>query len=317
MGKRHRWGTAVVAGLVITALVGACADDSGSGAGGSADVDAAGQTMEFGEQNQVAHSGSGTTTGGAGVGAPAARAAYDAMADEGGSAVAGSLVETPAIGPRVIKTADMSLEVERGSFQDSVRNAIAVAGEYGGFVLSTSIDDSGGRTGSVTIRVPAGDFEAALADLEELGSVERQTVSGRDVSQEFIDLEARVRNFEAQEVVLLRLMGQATTVVDTIRVQHELQSIQLEIERLKGRLRFLRNQAAMSTISIGLFEAGAPPAGAPKLGMLARAWDRAVAVALSVVAAVIVGTGALVPVALLLALAYLVLRAFRPRMSNP
>ncbi len=99
-------------------------------------------------------------------------------------------------------------------------------------------------------------------------------------------------------------------------MQHELQSIQLEIERLKGRLRFLRNQAAMSTISVGLFEAGAPPSGAPKLGMLGRAWERAMSVALGVVSAVIVGTGAIVPVALLLALAYLVLRALRPRMSS-
>ncbi|HEV3472870.1 MAG TPA: DUF4349 domain-containing protein, partial [Actinomycetota bacterium] len=65
-----------------------------------------------------------------------------------------------------MKTADMTIEVERGAFQDSVRDAIAIAGEYGGFVVSTSIDDARRRSGSVTIRVPAGDFEEALADLE-------------------------------------------------------------------------------------------------------------------------------------------------------
>ncbi|MDQ3962873.1 MAG: DUF4349 domain-containing protein [Actinomycetota bacterium] len=312
MRNIRRSAGSLLAGLVITALVGACAED-GSGA---ADVDAGSGGDAFETKARVAELDP----------APAARAAYgqttgggavqDASAGGGGSAVAQALQETPEIGPSVIKTADMSLEVERGAFQDSVRDAIAVAGTYGGFVLSTSVDDERRKSGSVTIRVPAEDFEAALADLEELGSVETQTVTGRDVSQEFIDLEARIRNYEAQEVVLLRLMDRATTVVDTIRVQRELQSIQLEIERLKGRLRFLRNQAAMSTISVGLFEAGAPPSGPPKLGMLGRAWERAMSVALGVVSAVIVGTGAIVPVALLLALAYLVLRALRPRMSS-
>lgn len=314
MARRHRWGSALLAGLVVAALVGACAQED-SGDGGSADVafDA--------EEGQVAGLDQRTSdefTSGRSAAEPAAQAAYGGSATGGGrgSAVAQALDQTPEIGPSVIKTADMALEVERGNFQDSVRDAIAIAGRYGGFVLSTSIDDERGRSGSVTIRVPADSFEDALGDLENLGSVENQTVTGRDVSQEFIDLEARIRNFEAQEVVLLRLMGQATTVVDTIRVQHELQSVQLEIERLKGRLRFLRDQAAMSTISIGLFEAGAPPSGAPKLGILGRAWERAMAAALAVVAAVIVGTGAIVPVALLLTLAYLVVRALRPRMSS-
>ena len=307
MDGKRRWGITVLAGLTIAALIGACAQGDGSasgsdGDGGSALRDNFAADQDAAEVNAVA---------------PAAQAAYGGSAGGGGTtgAVARELDETPAIGPSVIKTADMSLEVERGEFQDSLQDAIATAGRFGGFVLSTSIDDGRGRSGYVTLRVPAESFEDALAELEGLGKVEGQSIVGRDVSQQFIDLDARIRNFEAQEVVLLRLMGEANTVADSIRVQHELQSIQLEIERLKGRLRFLRDQAEMSTISMRLFEAGLPP-GTPKIGVLGRAWDRAMAVALAVVSAVIVGTGALVPVAVLLALAYLVVRAVRLRTAS-
>jgi hypothetical protein len=103
-------------------------------------------------------------------------------------------------------------------------------------------------------------------------------------------------------------------VSDSIRVQRELGGVQLDIERLTGRLRYLEDQAEMSTISISFLEVGAAP-GKPKLGVLQRAWERALNLSLAVVSAVIVGTGFVVPVGLLLALAYLLLRAFRPRLS--
>ena len=91
--------------------------------------------------------------------------------------------------------------------------------------------------------------------------------------------------------------------------------MQLEIERLTGRLRYLNDQADMSTISVSFFESGAAP-GKPTLGVLQRAWERAVDVSLAVVSAVIVGTGFVVPIGLLLAVAYLVLRALRPRLGS-
>lgn len=305
----HRPSAIAVMLLVVAGLIGACADDSGDDASEAAQVAAEPPPAGRGAD---AHANEARL---AGVSDTDQQMAFG-QTSTGGGGVGRDLQQTPAIGPSVIKTADMSVEVERGDFQDSLQDAIAVAGRYGGFVLTTSVDDAKRRSGSITLRIPAERFEDAMTELEALGTVEEQTVTGRDVSQEFIDLNARIRNLAAQETVLLRLMGESQTVTDTIRVQHELQSVQLEIERLKGRLRFLRDQADMSTISISLFEAGVSPADERPAGMLAKAWEQAVDVALSVVAAVIVGTGALVPVAILFALAFLVVRALRPKLSS-
>jgi hypothetical protein len=114
--------------------------------------------------------------------------------------------------------------------------------------------------------------------------------------------------------VLLRLMDKANTVTDTIRVQGELQGVQLEIERLTGQLRYLEDQTSLGTLTVSLAEAGAAtprPAGA-----LQRAWEQALENSLGVVAAVIVGAGVVIPIAFLVLIALLIIRQLRPRFTS-
>jgi hypothetical protein len=218
------------------------------------------------------------------------------------------------IGPNVIKTADLRVEVRRDTLRDAVGEVTAIAGRHGGFVLSTEVAGAEARSGSMVIRVPAERFEVALGDIRGLGSrVLGETVSGQDVSQEFIDLEARLRNWRAQEAVLLRLMDRARTVTDTIRVQRELQQVQLEIETIRGRLRYLEDQTTMSTISVGLREAGPAPG---RQGTLGRAWERAAQTFLAIVSAAIIAAGALLPFAILLLAGLVVFRLVRPRLGT-
>jgi hypothetical protein len=219
----------------------------------------------------------------------------------------------PPVGPAVIKTADVTVEVDEGDLQDAVRRIVAVARAHGGFVLSTSVEDEGARSGTIVVRIPSDAFEDALADAEEVGDVTREQVAGEDVSQEFVDLDARLRNFEAQESVLLDLMAKSESVADTLRVQRELQSVQLEIERLRGRLRFLRDQTDLSTITITLREGQTTVAAT---GLIARAWQRAVDTFNAIVAAVVVGLSVALPIGLLLALLLLVARFIRPRLPS-
>lgn len=256
-------------------------------------------------------------SGGAG-GAPAP---LDGVAVEGYGAVEegeraadevlGPIGVLPVVGPSIIKTADLGVEVPRGGFREALRDATALAGRYGGFVLSTSVEGKDARRGALTIRVPSESFEQALSELQGLGEVRRQSVTGEDVSQEFVDLEARLRNLEGQEDVLLRLYDRAGTVADTIKIQREVAGVQLQIEEIQGRLRYLRDRASMSTISVSLVEAGAAPA---RPGPIGRAWDRAAELFMSTISAVIVGLGAMIPVALLLAVAYVAFRRLRARM---
>jgi hypothetical protein len=232
-----------------------------------------------------------------------------AAVEEGGlaSAPAPSTHELPAIGPDVIKTAELDVEVARDGLGDAMSTATTVATRYQGFVVATSTRGSESRRGTMVLRVPADRFEEALNDLRGLGEVEGQEVLGEDVSEEFVDLEARLRHLQAQERVMLALFDEAVAVADTIRIQNELSGVQLQIEELRGRLRYLHDQTTLSTISVTLAEEGAAIPGA-----LDRAWARALDGFLSVVAGLVVAIGYALPFSLLALVALLVLRKVRP-----
>lgn len=219
----------------------------------------------------------------------------------------------PTVGPSVIKTGYLKLTVGEDGFSEATQDAVALAGRYSGFVLSTSIEGQDSRSGTLVIRVPSDRFEEFVNEVKDLGEVRSESISGQDVTQEFVDLEARLRNLRAQEAVLLRLFDKATTVAATIRVQSELGRVQLESEQLRGRLRYLEDQTSLATLSVSLAEKGAAPA---TRGTLTKAWDRALVGALGVVAAVIVGAGTLLPVLLLILVGVAIFRQVRPRLTS-
>ena len=283
--------------LTVLLLGAACAGNDDSSAGG----DSSAVAIEESGQRELADGASADGGGGA---------SYGSIQSESAAAL-------PDIGPSVIKTAKIAIEVEGDSFQASVQEAIDTAERHGGFVLSSQIGSDDERSGSIVVRVPAEQFESALSELKGLaveGGVTSQKVSGQDVSQEFVDLQSRLRNFEAQETVLLGLMEKAATVSDSIRVQRELGNVQLEIEQLRGRLNFLEDQTQYSTITLGMSEAGAAkpePAGA-----IEKAWQNAKDTFAAVVTAVIVGAGFVLPLAFLALIALLAVRFLRPLVAR-
>jgi hypothetical protein len=236
------------------------------------------------------------------------------VSDETGrdAAVGGSVSELPLlpeIGPSVIRTASISLEVRKGGFGGAFDAASLVAGRYGGFVQSSTTAGTEVRTGDLVLRIPADRFDEAMTDLRALGTVQRQELSGEDVSAQFVDLEARLRTWQSQEAVLLDLMGDATTVEETIRVQGELQDVQLRIEQVKGQLRLLEDRTAFATIQVSLREPGTPAATDDTARpSLAEAWERALDGFLGVWYAVVVGLGYLIPLAAIAGLGWLVVR---------
>ena len=290
MGMQRRLGAAAV--ILLVAIVGAaCSSSREEGAAQPA---------------QVEDAGGGNGGGGTGV-------AYDAGSGPGGQVDAPDAYLPPAMPDRVIKTADLRLEVPDGDLGRTLREGRALAEEAGGFLLSTSVDGVDRRYGEFVIRVPAGEFEETLSALEELGTVAAEDVRGEDVSQEFVDLEARLRNATAQEDVLLRLYDRTNSIADTIRVQRELEDVQLEIERLRGRLRFLDDRTDLSTISVSVTEAGAVTA---EDGPFEKAWDKARETFVAILSGAIVGAGFLLPLAAFALVAYLVFRLIRPRLQR-
>lgn len=216
-------------------------------------------------------------------------------------------------GQKVIKNADIHIEVPQGKFQDRFSRANQVADRFGGFVSSTSTAETKGRvaSGSVTIRVPSDKFQEALAALRKLGRVAEENQSGEDVSQEFVDLEARLRSAKAQEAFYLKLLDKATTISDSIQIAGQLSQVQLQIEQIQGRLNYLNDQTSMSTVTIRLFEPGVERS-TPK-GLLAKAWANAVNGFQSVIAGIIVMLGWLAPLVILALLGLLVWRILRRR----
>jgi len=153
----------------------------------------------------------------------------------------------PAPFRRVIRTGQVALEVEK--FDDAARRLLAIAEAAGGFVADSSYADEGGTPrGTFVLRVPAGHFGEVVRQVEGLGVVQRRQIHGQDVTEEFIDVEARVRNLERQEARLLTFMDRATKIADLMAVQNEVTRVRGEIERLTGRLRFLTNRVDLATI---------------------------------------------------------------------
>jgi hypothetical protein len=218
-----------------------------------------------------------------------------------------------AIGPRIVKTASLSLRVKDGTFEQRFQDATLVAGRYGGYVSSSETATGKHHSGTLVLRVPAERFESALGDVKRLGTVGEERVSGQDVTAQFVDLQARLRNWQSQEDVLLGLMSKATSIGDSIRVQEQLQQVQLDIEEIRGQLRVLNDQSDLSTITVGMAEAGFVQPKPKEGSAISKAWHEALDGFVAVIAAVMVGLGYLLPIALFAIIGWVAVRRMRPR----
>ena len=155
----------------------------------------------------------------------------------------------------IIYTGDISLVVR--DTEEAVKNITALADTQGGFVAGSNVYQSGeALRGSITLRVPAERYQDTLAQLRDLAlRVERESSSTQDVTEEFTDLQARKTNLEFTEQALQELLEERQRVgstSDILEVHRELTNIRGQIEQIEGRLRYLANQSALSTITINL-----------------------------------------------------------------
>lgn len=189
------------------------------------------------------------------------------------------LVSTPAPaadppaapwGRRIIRRA--VLEVELADIDRAVARLAEMIEAFGGYVADThsETDDKGTARATITAYVPPDRLGRALAGLEGLGHITSRRISGQDVSEEFVDLEARLRNLERHEAQLLSFMGKAQKVADLLSLENELARVRGEIERLAGRLAFLKARTEMASMQVALVRA---PFVHPPDGALVRLWE--------------------------------------------
>jgi hypothetical protein len=161
-----------------------------------------------------------------------------------------------AIERKIIRDANLTLEV--ASPTDVQSKIVTIAESNGGFVVTsetTQRTTEGGTkpetTVNLVVRVPAAQFNQAIGQIRALSSrIIQEKITGQDVTEEYIDLEARIKNQKALEAQFLEIMKRAIKVQDALDVQSQLADVRTEIERLEGRRRFLENQSSLSTITI-------------------------------------------------------------------
>ncbi|HIP95831.1 MAG TPA: DUF4349 domain-containing protein [Anaerolineae bacterium] len=154
----------------------------------------------------------------------------------------------------IVRTVDMELIVhDTAASLESVR---ALVTEFDGYIASSrSWHEEGVLAARLTIRVPAGDLETVLEQLRALGQVESESQSGEDVTDEYVDLQARLKNLELAEQELRELLKtrqETGKTEDILEVYRELTNIRGQIEQIKGRMQYLENMTALATINLTL-----------------------------------------------------------------
>ncbi len=220
-----------------------------------------------------------------------------------------------AVERKIIRNAALTVEVE--SPADAQRRIASLAESRGGFVVTSESRQQGGygdakpyEIVTLEVRVPAAQFDAVLGEIRSVGSrVAAEKITGQDVTEEYIDLEARIRTQKALEGQFLEIMKRAARVSDALEVQNALANVRTEIERLEGRRRFLESQTSLSTIKVTL-QPPAPLINANASGFftsVGRAIGDGIEVAAAITLALIRIALALVPVLLLVVLPFVLL----------
>lgn len=186
-------------------------------------------------------------------------------------AVPGSVAPTNR---KIIRHGELTIELDDPA--DAQRRITAIAESLGGFVVTTEskLNEAAApsrprTTISIVIRVPSAQFTTAIDKIRAVGGrVLYESLQGQDVTEEYIDLEARIRTKKALEAQFLEILKQARKVSDVLEVQEKLAEVRTEIEQLEGRRRFLENQSSLSTITITL-QPPAPLVTATQSGFMA------------------------------------------------
>jgi hypothetical protein len=220
----------------------------------------------------------------------------------------------PIQGPMVIKQASLMVSVGSGDFDSKLAAVRALVESEQGYISGTEaqanpVTNDRIRSGVVTFMVPSDKFDETIDQLAKLGKVQNEHISGQDVSAQYVDLQARLANEEAQRDAMLALLKRAQSVSDIIAIQTQLGQITQTIEQLKGQLQYLDHNTSFSTISVSIVEAGAPAStqATDSWGFVTALSDAAHNF-VTTINYIVSGLGALGPVLILLGIGYIVWR---------
>lgn len=274
---RSRLGRVLFIAITVVVLVGGIAALAG-GVGRVGNESSVGPYADSGTVG-IPGSAAGEPAVTGAQGAPVAQSAAPKTAS-GQSTSANITVPDPQ--RQIIKTGSLTLVAQNVDAVAALARSITQG--HGGMVTQSNVSKVGGNMiADLTIQVPADQFEATMAALRGMTGVSDRPVdktSSQDVTAQYVDVKAQIKNLQVTEQQLQTLMGRATLMADIIAIQRELTNVRGQIDRLQAQVNYLESRTAMSTIVLRV----EPPATAgPVPGwrfseVVARAWTRSVIV---------------------------------------
>jgi hypothetical protein len=155
----------------------------------------------------------------------------------------------------IIRIGTMSVEVDK--FDDAAGKVTEIVKRNGGFISNStsSLNSSGKKQGTLVLKVPADKYDELITEVSTVGKVMNQNINANDITEEYIDLEARIKTQRELESRLIKLLAEKTArLTDVVEVEQKLASVRQVIESIDGKMRHMKNQSEMSTLTLSLYE---------------------------------------------------------------
>lgn len=217
----------------------------------------------------------------------------------------------------IIRTGTMSIEVDK--YDETEAKIKDIVKNFGGYLTNSTskLNADGKKQGSITIRVASEKFDAMIADLSKIGKVMNQNISGKDVTEEYMDADARLKTQRELESRLLKLLEEKTAkLTDVVDVEQKLAAVRENIERTEGRMKYLKDQTSYSTLTVSVYEPSmlVTSTGGGFFYELGEAVKKGLSGFTSVLAGLITVVIALLPLIIIaLVIIYFVMRYFKKR----
>ena len=156
---------------------------------------------------------------------------------------------------KIIKNGDLDLKIKNA--EETAEKISEIAKDNGGEIFSSNFYQSAKnvKSGTITIKVPVANFEKTFSEIKKVSSlVIRESISGQDVTEQYVDLKAQLTNRQAEEQSYIKILDQAQKIDDVLAVTQQLSRVRGTIEQIQGKIKYLDSQTDMSTISANLTE---------------------------------------------------------------
>jgi len=205
---------------------------------------------------RTSSAGSATDSNSQGLSEQKASAAYPMAVPIAAPSASGSSDNVPGTGieTKIIKTGTATIEVQDVTASVDALKVLAV--QKGGYLSSSNIQKNTNNRlyATVVLRVPQAQFEPTMEGVKAVGTIKSVSTSGQDVTEEYVDLAARKTANQNQLDAYNRIMAKSEKVEDILKVQQQIERVQVELDRIEGRMRYLNSRIDLSTITVNLQE---------------------------------------------------------------